>query len=43
MELIYIIQLILLIKYIIKVAIIIFFKKLLENSDMFGKMEERDN
>lgn len=29
--------------YIIIVAIIIFFKKLLENSDMFGKMEERDN
>ena len=29
--------------YIIIVAIIIFFKKLLENSDMFGKMEEKDN
>lgn len=29
--------------YIIIVAIIIFFKKLLENADMFGKMEEKDN
>lgn len=29
--------------YIIIVAIIIFFKKLLENADIFGKMEERDN
>lgn len=29
--------------YIIIVAIIIFFKKLLENSDIFGKMEEKDN
>lgn len=29
--------------YIILVAIIIFLKKLLENADMFGKMEEKDN
>ena len=29
--------------YIIIVAIIISFKKLLENADMFGKFEERDN
>lgn len=29
--------------YIIIVAIIIFLKKLLENADMFGKMEEKDN
>lgn len=29
--------------YIIIVAIIIFFKKFLENVDMFGKFQERDN
>ena len=29
--------------YIIVVAIVIFFKKLLENVDMFGKFEEKDN
>lgn len=29
--------------YIIVIAIIIFFRKLLENADMFGKFEERDN
>lgn len=29
--------------YILIAAIMIFFKKLLENADMFGKMEERDN
>lgn len=29
--------------YIIAIAIIIFFKKLLENVDMFGKFEESDN
>ena len=29
--------------YVIGIAIIIFLKKLLENADMFGKMEERDN
>lgn len=29
--------------YIIIIAIIIFFRKLLENADMFGKFEERDN
>ena len=29
--------------YIILIAIIIFFRKLLENADMFGKFEERDN
>lgn len=29
--------------YILIVAIIIFFKKLLENVDMFGKFQERDN
>lgn len=29
--------------YILIAAIIIFFRKLLENADMFGKMEERDN
>ena len=29
--------------YIILLAVIIFFKKLLENGDMFGKFQERDN
>ena len=29
--------------YIVAIAVIIFFKKLLENVDMFGKFEEKDN
>lgn len=29
--------------YVIAIAVIIFFKKLFENVDMFGKFEERDN